>query len=144
SYRLANYWLNADSAYKKCTDKTDALYWSAICERSLGKYDEAEENLRKYINAEGKNKKYKEAAEKELQTLQYVHKQVSTADSAVLVKKIKTPDSYEKGAYAVVPAGGNQYLISSTQADAVGKDKGNPYHSHLLYATLNNDSLAQL
>src|SRR5689334_4576593 len=42
SYRLAHYWANADSAYKKCTDNKDALYWSAVCERSLGKYDEAE------------------------------------------------------------------------------------------------------
>lgn len=143
SYRLANYWLNADSAYKKCTDNIDALYWSAVCERSVGKYDEAEQNIRKYLSASG-TKKFKEAAEKELQTLQYVRSQLAVADSAVQVKKIKTPDSHEKGAFAVVPAGGNQYLISSTQADSVGKNKVNPYHSHLMYATLNNDSLAQL
>src|SRR5438067_12218064 len=52
SYRLAHYYMNADSAYKKCTGNIDALYWIAVCERSLGEYDEAEENIRKYLSAE--------------------------------------------------------------------------------------------
>ncbi|MFL5747819.1 MAG: flagellar motor protein MotB, partial [Niastella sp.] len=44
SYRLAHYWLQADSTYKKCPDYIDALYWMPICERSLGLYEEAAAN----------------------------------------------------------------------------------------------------
>ena len=41
SYRLANYWQEAANAYKECAEKDpgkygDALYWYAVCERSLG------------------------------------------------------------------------------------------------------------
>ena len=40
SYRLANYWEQAAASYKACIDKdpseySDALYWYAVCERSL-------------------------------------------------------------------------------------------------------------
>ena len=145
SYRLAHYWVNADSAYKKCTDNKDALYWSAVCERSLGKYDEAEENIRKYLNAAGINMPLKEAAEKELQTLQYIRQQLAAADFApVKASKLKTPDSYEKGAFAVRAVSGNQYLVSSTKTDSAGAKGANPHTGRLFYATLKNDSLAQL
>src|SRR6476661_6815954 len=41
SYRLANYWQQAASSYKQCMEKdpseySSALYWYAVCERSLG------------------------------------------------------------------------------------------------------------
>ncbi|HEX6429704.1 MAG TPA: OmpA family protein [Niastella sp.] len=143
SYRLAHYWVNADSAYKKCTDNKDALYWSAVCERSLGKYDEAEENIRKYLNADGTNSQFKEAAEKELQTLQYIRKQLAGA-GMVNSSKLNTPGSFEKGAFAVRAVSGNKYLVSSTKTGAAGAKGINPNSSRLFYATLKNDSLDQL
>src|SRR6266508_3229520 len=41
SYRLANYWPEAAEKYKNCFEKdakkySDALYWYAVCQRSLG------------------------------------------------------------------------------------------------------------
>ena len=145
SYRLAHYWLNADSAYKKCTDNIDALYWSAVCERSLGKYDEAEENIRKYLNADITNSQYKELAERELQTLQYIRQQLASAGAGLVnSSKLNTPGSFEKGAFAVRAVSGNKYLVSSTKNDAAGAKGVNPNTSRLFYATLKNDSLDQL
>lgn len=142
SYRLAHYWVNADSAYKKCTGNTDAVYWSAVCERSLGKYDAAEENIRKYLTADGTNSRFKEAAEKELQTLQYIRKQLAAAGSGQVNSwKLNTPGSFEKGAFAVRAVSGNKYLVSSTKTDPAGAKGVNPHTSRLFYATLKNDSL---
>lgn len=144
SYRLAHYWVNADSVYKKCTDNIDALYWSAVCERSLGNYDAAEENIRKYLNADRTNSQFKEAAEKELQTLQYIRKQLAADAGQVNSRKLNTPGSFEKGAFAVRAVSGNKYLLSSTKTDTVKVKGVNPHTSRLFYATLKNDSLDQL
>jgi outer membrane protein OmpA-like peptidoglycan-associated protein len=145
SYRLAHYYMNADSAYKKCTGNIDALYWSAVCERSLGEYDEAEENIHKYLDAQNPNRQFTEAAENELQTLQYIRKQLMRPDTVLVhTKMLNTNDSHEKGAFAVMPAGGDRYLVSSTKADTINVKGVNPNHSHLFFATLNNDSLTKL
>ncbi|OQP61137.1 hypothetical protein A3860_05305 [Niastella vici] len=145
SYRLAHYWGKADSAYKKCTDNSDALYWSAVCERSLENYDAAEEDLRKYLNAGGTNGQLKEAAEKEWQTLQYIRKQLAAAGAGqVNSSKLKTPGSFEKGAFAVRAVSSNKYLVSSTKTDTARVKGVNPHASRLYYATLKNDSLDQL
>ena len=145
SYRLAHYFINADSAYKKCTDNIDALYWSAVCERSLENYDAAEENLRKYLSADGKNSQFKEEAEKELQTLQYIRTQLAaTGAGQVNSSKLKTPGSFEKGAFAVRAVGGNKYLVSSTKTDTAKVKGVNLHTSRLFYGTLKNDSLDQL
>jgi OmpA-OmpF porin, OOP family len=145
SYRLAHYWLHADSAYKKCSDNKDALYWSAVCERSLGEYDAAEESIRKYLSADGTNSQFKEAAEKELQTLQFIRQQMAAAGAGqVNTSKLNTPGSFEKGAFAVRAVSGNKYLVSSTKTDAAGPKGVNPNTSRLFYATLKNDSLDQL
>ena len=145
SYRLARYYLNADSAYKKCTGNIDALYWSAVCERSVGQYDEAEGNISKYLNSENPNKQFTEAAGKELETLKYIHQQLARPDTVLAqTQKLNTADSHEKGAFAVMPAGGDRYLVSSTKADTINVKGVNPNHSHLFLATLNNDSLAKL
>ncbi len=145
SYRLAHYWLKADSAYKKCTDNIDALYWSAVCERSLGNYDAAEENIRKYLNSDKTNGRFREAAENELQTLQYIRKQLAAAGAGqVNSRKLNTPGSFEKGAFAVRVVSGNKYLLSSTKTDTAKVKGVNPHTSRLFYATLKNDSLDQL
>jgi tetratricopeptide (TPR) repeat protein len=51
SYRLANYWQIAAEKYKECFEKdftkySDAFYWYAVCQRSLGKYAATEEYLK--------------------------------------------------------------------------------------------------
>jgi OOP family OmpA-OmpF porin len=145
SYRLANYWLQADSVYKKCTDNIDAIYWQAVCERSLGKYAEAEENLHKYLQATNTEKQFIEAAEKEWATLQFISKQLARPDTALTtLHKLNMPGSYEKGAFALVPVSGNRYLITSTKTDAGVLSGTNPHNSHLFYAVLNKDSLGEL
>src|ERR1044072_7666316 len=45
AYLMANYFAAADSIFNDCTDNINALYWKAVCERSLGHYDEATANL---------------------------------------------------------------------------------------------------
>jgi outer membrane protein OmpA-like peptidoglycan-associated protein len=145
SYRLAHYWINADSAYKKCTDNIDAVYWRAVCERSLENYDAAEENIRKYLSADGKNSQFKDAAEKELETLQYIRSQLAAAGAGLVTSsKLKTPGSFEKGAFAVRAVSGNKYLVSSTRTDTAKVKGVNPHTSRLFYGTLKNDSLDQL
>jgi outer membrane protein OmpA-like peptidoglycan-associated protein/tetratricopeptide (TPR) repeat protein len=142
SYRLAHYYLQADSTYKKCSDNIDALYWMAVCERSLGLYEEAAANLRQYLEATNNNKLFMDAAEQEWNTLQYINKQLLRPDSALVnMRKLNMPGSYEKGGFAVVPVSRNQYLVSSTTADSPVVKGANPYNSHLFYAALNNDSL---
>ena len=145
SYRLAHYWLNADSAYKRCVDNIDAVYWSAVCERSLENYDAAEENIRKYLSADGKNGQFKEAAEKELETLQFIRKQLAAVGAGqVNSSKLTTPGSFVKGAFAVRAVSGNKYLVSSTKTDTTSVKGVNPHTSRLFYATLKNDTLDQL
>jgi OOP family OmpA-OmpF porin len=145
SYRLANYFLQADTIYKKCTDKVEALYWSAVCERSLGKYEEAEESVHKYLEASNTDKRFTEAAENELATLQFIRKQLSRPDTLLTtIKKLRIPGSYEKGSFALAPVSGHQYLISSTKTDRDSLTGSNPHNSHLFYAELNNDSVGKL
>jgi OOP family OmpA-OmpF porin len=145
SYRLANYFLQADAIYKKCTDKVEALYWSAVCERSLGKYEEAEESVHKYLEASNTDKRFTEAAENELATLQFIRKQLSRPDTLLTtIKKLRIPGSYEKGSFALAPVSGHQYLISSTKTDRDSLTGSNPHNSHLFYAELNNDSVGKL
>jgi outer membrane protein OmpA-like peptidoglycan-associated protein len=142
SYRLAHYWLQADSAYKKCPDHIDALYWMAVCERSLGSYSAAAAHLHQYLDATNTNKQFTDAAEQELATLQYIQKQLGRPDTVLVhIHKLQMPDSYERGAFAVTPISGNRFLVSSTQKDSPVVKGNNPYNSHLFQGVLNNDSV---
>jgi OOP family OmpA-OmpF porin len=145
SYRLAHYWLQADSTYKKCPDYIDALYWMAICERSLGLYEEAAANLRQYLDATNTNKQFVDAGEQEWATLEYIKKQLARPDTVLAhLRKLNVPDSYEKGTFAVTPLQGNQYLVSKTKTDSPIVKGYNPNNSHLFKAVLENDSLTQV
>jgi outer membrane protein OmpA-like peptidoglycan-associated protein/tetratricopeptide (TPR) repeat protein len=144
SYRLANYFAQSDSAYEKCSDHIDALYFRAVCERSLGKYEAATENVRQYLEATNADKQFMDAAQKEWETLQFIGKQLKRPDT-ILVKtsQLHMAGGHEKGTFAVAPVNGNQYLVSSTKTDS-GITKGsNPYNSHLFLAEMNNDNLTQ-
>ena len=145
AYLRANYFAAADSIFNDCTDNINALYWKAVCERSLGQYDEATANLRAYIESTNPNKPFNDEAKAEWETLQFIGKQLRRPDTILAkTRKLNMPDSYERGGFAVVPMSGDQYLVTSTKTDP-GIVKGtNPHNSHLFQATLTNDSLAQL
>ena len=145
SYRLAHYWLQADSIYKKCPDYIDALYWMAVCERSLGLYEEAATNLRQYLDDTNTSKQFVDATEQEWATLQFIKKQLARPDTVLShIRKLNVPDSYERGTFAVTPLTGNQYLLSKTKTDSPIIKGYNPNNSHLFQAVLQNDSLSQV
>lgn len=150
SYRLANYWQQAAAAYKECIENgasvyPGALYWYAVCERSLGHYDSAWDSIKQYLNSAGDTSQYKEAAEKELQTLQFIHQQLLRPDSVLMkTQKLNVPGSNEKGAFALAHISNNQFLMTSTETDSTKVNGVNPYHSRLFFATLNNGTLDQL
>jgi OmpA-OmpF porin, OOP family len=144
SYRLAHYFGRADSAYKLCTGHIDALYWQAVCQRSLGNYAAAEDAIHQYLTTGGSGQFEKEAT-KELQTLEFIRKQLALADTALIrCKKIPAREGYERGAYAVNAAVNDQYLVSSTQTVQVAGKASNPHQSRLFYATIKDDSLSQM
>jgi outer membrane protein OmpA-like peptidoglycan-associated protein/tetratricopeptide (TPR) repeat protein len=150
SYRLANYWEEAALVYKECAEKNpdqygDALYWFAVCERSLGRYASAEESLKQYLSNAGASSHYKAAAEKELQTLQFIQQQLKRPDSVLFkTQKITAPNSNDRGVFAPAYINGDQFLISSTKADSIQVNGVNPNHSRLFIATLNNGSLESM
>jgi len=146
SYRLANYWQEAAAIYKECMEDPEkydeALYWYAVCERSLGHYTSAKESLEQYLNNAYGNNKHKEAAKKELQTLIFIQQQLARPDSFLFTtKKLEIPYSHEKGAFAPIQLSGNQFLISSTEADPIQVNGINPYRSRLFIGSVNNNNL---
>ncbi|HEX7905898.1 MAG TPA: OmpA family protein [Chitinophagaceae bacterium] len=150
SYRLSHYWEKAAASYKQCLEKdsvqyADALYWYAVCERSLGQYAGAKESITQFLNAADANNQYKEAAEKELLTLRYIQQQLARPDSILMrMQKLNASNSSETGAFAPVHLSGNQFLISSTQKDSVQIQGTNPYTSRLFYATLKDGGLENM
>ena len=88
SYRLANYWAEASLLYKECFEKdaykyVDALYWDAVCQRSLGNYAVAEESVNRFLQSYSAGNNYHQAAEKELKTLQFIKAQITRPDTAL-------------------------------------------------------------
>lgn len=150
SYRMANYWNEAENTYKKCIEKDsvqyiDAYYWKAVCERSLGNYAAAQNDLEKYLQFTTVNKEFKTEAEKELQTIQYIKQQQAKPDSILFtVQKLTASSSSERGLFAISPYNSNTFLISSTQADTSILAGVNPNRSRLFYATLNNGSFINM
>src|SRR5258705_4639498 len=147
SYRLANYWQEAASSYKECAEKDrdkyiDALYWQAVCARSLGQYAAAKETMAGFLKNADDNNVLRASAKKEIQTLSFIQQELARADSILFTtQKLELPNSTEKGAFAPVHVNGNQYIISSSEADSIKINGVNPYHSRLFYVTLDNGSL---
>ncbi|HLG38245.1 MAG TPA: OmpA family protein [Chitinophagaceae bacterium] len=150
SYRLANYWKEAADAYKECIEYdpsayADALYWYAVCERSLNHYDSAKQSLDQYLSIQGAALEYKDAAEKELKTLAYIRQQLARPDSVLFkTHKLDAPNSSQKGVFAPVQVNGSQFLVSSTQADSVQVNGVNPHHSRLFYVKLSDGGLEEM
>src|SRR5690242_20940339 len=70
SYRLSNHWAEASATYSKLLEKDslknmDAWYWKAVCERSLGNYDDAWHNLSKFVQSAPPGNTLAAAAQKE-------------------------------------------------------------------------------
>jgi outer membrane protein OmpA-like peptidoglycan-associated protein len=148
SYRLANYWQEAATAYKEYADQnpgenSEALYWYAVCERSLGHYTIAEQTIKQFLSSP--NSEYKLAAEKELQTLKFIQQQLSRPDSILFkTSKVDAPNSHERGVFAPLHMGGDQYMVSSTQRDSVLVNGVNPYHSRLFTVSMNNGVMGEM
>lgn len=147
SYRLANYWEEAADAYKECLSYdaakyVDAMYWYAVCERSLGQYANARQSLQEYFDLGGQ---YKEAAHKEGQTLEFIQQQLARPDSILFnVYKLDAINSSQQGVFAPVQVSGNKFLVSSTETDPIQTNGVNPHHSRLFYATLKDGSLEEM
>ncbi|MFT3846301.1 MAG: OmpA family protein [Lacibacter sp.] len=143
-FRLANYWQEAAARYKEVAEKDPAnynkgLYWYAVCQRSLGNYNDAEESLNKFLAAATANDLLRPVAEKELQTLKYIKSQLVRPDTVLYnVKKLSLSSGSGKGVYAPLMMKDGQLLVTSTQTDTAVKEGINPYHNRLFTATLSN------
>lgn len=145
SFRLSNYWSEASALYKECFEKDSlkygsALYWLAVCQRSLGNYAGAEEILNKFLSYNSNGHEFYGTALKEKQTLQFIKTQLSRPDSVMYrIQKINTSIG-NKGIFAPIAANGNQYLFTSTQTDSVAANI-NPHHNRLFTSVLATDGL---
>ncbi len=150
SYRLANYWPEASALYKECFEKdaakyAAAIYWYAVCQRSLGNYTVAEESVNRFLNDYGAGNGYKQSADKEQKTLQFIKSQLARPDSVLYrVRKINADFGGENGIFAPVATMANQYMITSTEADSVVATGINPYHNRLFYTTLAGSSFQNM
>ena len=150
SYRLANYWAEASNLYQQCFQKDSAkyataLYWYAVCQRSMGNYTEAEKSINRFLTNTFTDASYKEKAEGEKDILQFIKRQLTRPDSVLYqVKKIETIAGTERGVFAPIAVGTNQFLITSTQKDSVAIPGINPNHNRLFSAILNDGSLQNI
>jgi OmpA-OmpF porin, OOP family len=145
SYRLANYWSQALGLYQQCFQKdsstfASALYWMAVCERSLGNYASAEEKLRLYLLNAGE---YKAEAEKEKINIQFIKSQLVRPDSILYhVQKTEVPGN--GGSYAFTKGLDNHFLLTGTQADSVTQDGINPVHNRIFNSSFSNGKIENL
>jgi OOP family OmpA-OmpF porin len=145
SFRLANYFPQAAERYKTVAEQeqskyNDAWYWYAVCQRSLGKYDDAEESVNRFLSNVTANDPLKAAAENELQTLKFIKTQLVRPDTVMYtLNKTTLSNGTGKGVFAAVHLGGNQFLITSTETDTAATAGVNPYHSRVFAATLENN-----
>jgi OmpA-OmpF porin, OOP family len=148
SYRLAHYWTEASTLYQQCFEKdsfkyASALYWRAVCQRSLDEYSGAEESLKRFFDTYGQGNEYYNEALKEQQTIHFIKTQLARPDSGMFrIQRINTPLG-DKGIFAAVAIGENQYIFTSTFTDSVGANV-NPNHNRLFSSTLTNGSLQSI
>ena len=145
SYRLANYWVEAADLYKQCFEKdpvkySSAIYWYAVCQRSLSDYDKAIEALNKFLSSITEGNELYADAMKEKATLQFVAMQLKRPDSSMYhVEKMKT-EFGDAGIFAPVSLNRDQYLFTSTRADHITPGD-NPYHNRLFTSTVSNNDV---
>lgn len=142
SYRLANYWKEAAALYKKYFEKDSAdhavgLYWYAVCQRSLGNYNAAEESIKNFVSNHASGSTYKDAAEKEKGTISFIKNQLSRPDTVLYhIRKTAMPGGSGKGIYAASSVSANQFFITSTKMDSVSKPGVNPFHNRLFSSAI--------
>ena len=142
SYRLANYWMEASALYKQCFQKdssafSSALYWYAVCQRSLGNLEEAGKSVTEFIQNYSNGNSLNQSALKEKETINFIRKELARPDTVLYrVNQLHSNLGKEKGYFAPVAMNG-QFLITSTQADSVAHGE-NPYHNRLFITTLSN------
>jgi OOP family OmpA-OmpF porin len=146
SYRLSNHWQEAAEGYKECFEKdkvnyADAFYWYAVCQRSLRKFDLAEEHVKQFLSHDLSGK-YRHDADKELQTIRFIKEQLSRPDTIYYkIKKNHTDLGNEKGIFALTSLQTNQFIFTSTVTDPVINKEESPNHSRLFIAALNDGIL---
>lgn len=149
SYRLANYWAEASALYHECLVKDSAqysaaLYWYAVCQRSMGNYTVAEESIDYFLANNGGDTLYQQNATKEKAILQFIKSQIARPDSVLYqVKKMETLPG-TKTVFAPVTTGGNNFLITSTQTDSSTLPGTNPTHNRLFYSTVGDNGLQNI
>ena len=146
SYRLAHYWSEASERYMRFfkddeVKNANGLYWYAVCQRSIGNYEEAEKSINQFLQSHT-GSTYQKDAERELATLQFIQQQIKRPDiNLFTIEKINADFSKEKGVFAPVAINKNQWIVSSTGMDTMVSAGINPYHNRLFYATSSNNSI---
>jgi OmpA-OmpF porin, OOP family len=145
SYRMANYLNEAIAAYKEIGEKEPVKYnqaWlqKAVCERSLGKYADAEESISKFQANVTAGDPNKIAADKELATIRFIRSQISRPDTVMFAVTQIPLQGTDKGSFAPAAISGNQFLITSTETDSVRTEGVNPNRNRLYQTTYSNGS----
>ena len=149
SYRLANYWNEAAALYKSCYDQDPAtyphaLYWYAVCQRSLQNYALANESLERFVN-EHPGTAFMQEAGKEKDRLAFISQQKARPDSILYhVEKLSIGSGQDAGVYAPVASSNDRYLVTSTVKDSVSLPGKNPYHNRLFQTVWANGSLQNM
>jgi outer membrane protein OmpA-like peptidoglycan-associated protein len=142
SYRLSNYWTEASQSYKESYAQDPAahpaaLYWYAVCQRSLNQYDAAYESLVQFFASTPQDAILRSAAEKELETLRFIKKQLQKEDIPLYhIEKVIGAGLPEKGFFAPAASGTSLVFFTTAQKDSVGSPAVNPNHNRLSWATL--------
>jgi len=136
-YRLAHYMNEALQAYgdvykKDSVKYADAMFWKAVCERSLLKTNEASVSLANYRKNPNGTSSVKKLVDKEAATLNYVSQQINRADTVLYtIAKINSASGSQSGIYAAAPGGKGGWMVTSTSYDSLAKEGVNPYQNRL-------------
>lgn len=148
AYRMANYYNEAAALYKECIEKdplsfAGAWYWLAVCYHRLDNFTEAENAIIKYKGTG--DTKYSDQAEDISNSISFIHNQMQRKDSILFrVMKLSSAIINEKGLFAPVAAGSDQYFFTSTYTDSLKVNGINPYHNRLYKTALNGSTLQPL
>jgi OOP family OmpA-OmpF porin len=148
SYRLAHDFEKAAELYNQCFEKDSrkynaALYWKAVCDRSIGNYQSAEQNIDRFIR-ENESSELKQPALEEKKRLQFIREQSSRPDSVLYhIQKLNSPSGNETGVYAFAALTQDRFMFTGTQKDSVAAGE-NPYHNKLFSSVVKDASMQDI
>ena len=148
SYRLARDFGRAGELYAMCFEKdharyNTALYWKAVCDRSTGRYQLAEQAIDRFIR-ENAGSEWQAAALEEKKRLQFIREQLQRPDSVLYhVQKINSPAGNETGAYAFAALSQDRFMFTGTQKDSVAAGD-NPYHNKMYSSVIRNATIEDI